>query len=224
MRGLAQWKTWLDLTRMRPAGAHFSRGAVFGPGAASAYAISIRNPWAYHTNVRPIWNEPRPELTARAFPKNGFVVTRLRSRRPEKASRSSGPRCFRIPSLDPNSHPLPVLADPHTANLSIPARAWLATLAYQTPTPISTSPHSRGTTCSPSATHPAWLADNADGIRQDWPRVPLPDNVDLLRASAALGGRVAALLDPDTPVPGVTVGTRTRLATIAVPTKPAAVR
>jgi hypothetical protein len=42
----------------------------------------------------------------------------------------------------------------------------------------------------------------------------------LLRASAALGARVAALLDPDTPVPGVTTGTlHPALATIASPTK-----
>ena len=47
-----------------------------------------------------------------------------------------------------------------------------------------------------------------------------PDNADLLRASAALGARVAALLDPDTPVPAVTTGTlHPALATIAAPTK-----
>jgi hypothetical protein len=50
--------------------------------------------------------------------------------------------------------------------------------------------------------------------------VPLPDNADLLRASAALGARVAALLDPDTQVPGVTAGAiQPALATIAAPTK-----
>ena len=71
--------------------------------------------------------------------------------------------------------------------------------------------------CSPPC---ASLARRADGIRQDWPRVPLPYGVDLLRASAALGARVAALLDPDTPVPGVTAGTiQPALATIAAPTK-----
>ena len=39
--------------------------------------------WAYYTAVRQIWNEPRPELVARAFHGNGVVVTRLRSRRSE---------------------------------------------------------------------------------------------------------------------------------------------
>jgi hypothetical protein len=65
---------------------------------------------------------------------------------------------------------------------------------------------------------PAWLDDNGDDIRQDWPRIPLPDNALLLRASAAIGARVTALLDPETPVPGVTAGTiNSALALIAVP-------
>ena len=50
--------------------------------------------------------------------------------------------------------------------------------------------------------------------------MPLPNTADLLRASAALGARVAALLDPDTSVPGVTTGTLPpALATIATPAK-----
>ena len=60
---------------------------------------------------------------------------------------------------------------------------------------------------------------NAAGERLK-PRVPLPNTADLLRASAALGARVAALLDPDTPVPGVTTGViQPTLVDIAVPTK-----
>ena len=53
---------------------------------------------------------------------------------------------------------------------------------------------------------PAYLAENADGIRQDWPRVPLPDSKKLLLASAELGRQVAALLDTEAPVPGVNDG------------------
>lgn len=53
---------------------------------------------------------------------------------------------------------------------------------------------------------PAYLSENADGIRQDWPRIPLPDNRDALLASAELGKKLAALLDTECPVPGVTSG------------------
>ena len=100
---------------------------------------------------------------------------------------------------------------------------------------------------------PAYRAENAGGLRQDWPRIPLPTVVDaasscascdgdtrleaastaamntdvdaassrmaatLLRRSAALGRQVAALLDPETPVPGVTTGKiRDELKRVAV--------
>ena len=53
---------------------------------------------------------------------------------------------------------------------------------------------------------PAYLAENADGIRRDWPRIPLPDSRKALEASAALGRQVAALLDTEADVPGVTAG------------------
>lgn len=53
---------------------------------------------------------------------------------------------------------------------------------------------------------PAYLAENADGIRRDWPRIPLPDSRKTLEASAALGRQLAALLDTEADVPGVTSG------------------
>lgn len=53
---------------------------------------------------------------------------------------------------------------------------------------------------------PAYQHENADGIRQDWPRIPLPDDAEALRASADLGRQIAALLDVDQPVAGVTAG------------------
>ncbi|MFH1057790.1 MAG: type ISP restriction/modification enzyme [Pseudomonadota bacterium] len=51
---------------------------------------------------------------------------------------------------------------------------------------------------------PDYLMCNADGLRLDWPRIPLPDNKAQLLASADLGRRLAALLDQEQPVPGVT--------------------
>ena len=53
---------------------------------------------------------------------------------------------------------------------------------------------------------PAYLSVNADGIRLDWPRIPLPDTRKTLEASAALGEQIAALLDTEADVPGVTCG------------------
>ena len=73
---------------------------------------------------------------------------------------------------------------------------------------------------------PAYREANAGALRMEWPRIPLPgwpdgdapDAADELRASAARGRELAALLDPEAPVAGVTTGTlRPELAAIAVP-------
>ena len=73
---------------------------------------------------------------------------------------------------------------------------------------------------------PAYREANAGALRMEWPRIPLPDwpdgeaegAADALARSAALGRELAALLNPDTPVPGVTQAPlRPEIAPIAVP-------
>lgn len=51
---------------------------------------------------------------------------------------------------------------------------------------------------------PAYREENAGALRQDWPRIPLPADAATLKVGAALGRQLAALLDPETQVPGVT--------------------
>jgi hypothetical protein len=53
---------------------------------------------------------------------------------------------------------------------------------------------------------PLYLSENADGIRQDWPRIPLPASPEQFRASAVLGKQLADLLDTEMSVQGVTAG------------------
>jgi len=53
---------------------------------------------------------------------------------------------------------------------------------------------------------PGYLGENADGIRSDWPRVPLPASRNALLASAELGEKVAALLDVEAAVDAVSCG------------------
>ena len=74
---------------------------------------------------------------------------------------------------------------------------------------------------------PAYREANAGALRMEWPRIPLPGwpdgdddgAADELAASAARGRELAALLDSDTPVPGVTEGQpRREIGVIAVPT------
>ena len=74
---------------------------------------------------------------------------------------------------------------------------------------------------------PSYREANADALRAEGPRIPLPGWPDgeaegaaaVLAESAARGRELAALLDPDMRVPGVTVGAlRPGIAAIAVPT------
>ena len=73
---------------------------------------------------------------------------------------------------------------------------------------------------------PVYQNANADALRAEGPRIPLPGwpdgddhgAADELAASAARGRELAALLDSDTPVPGVTTGAlRPEAAAVAVP-------
>ncbi len=73
---------------------------------------------------------------------------------------------------------------------------------------------------------PAYREANAGALRMEWPRIPLPawphgdadDAAEKLTSSAVRGRELAALLDSDTPVPGVTEGAlRPDIAAIAVP-------
>ena len=73
---------------------------------------------------------------------------------------------------------------------------------------------------------PAYREANAGALRMEWPRIPLPGwpdgsgdrAADELAASAVRGRDLAALLDTDTPVPGVTEGKlRPEIAAVAVP-------
>ena len=73
---------------------------------------------------------------------------------------------------------------------------------------------------------PVYREANAGALRMEWPPIPLPGwpkgeaqgAVATLAVSAARGRELAALLDPDTPVPGVTQAPlRPEIAAIAVP-------
>lgn len=214
--------------------AEASRSALLMGGGWSAGRVArialypFDDRWCFHTNIRPVWNEPRPEVAQQQAIGNAFLVTRARCRRPVEGYPCAFTR--HLPGyhlLDPNSHVIPLVID-HSAektalgidgavepNLSAIAREWLRDLglAPDQETSRMVWHHALAITYTP-----AYLAENAAGIRQGWPHIPLPNDAGLLRRSAALGARLAALLDPDAPVEGVTHGRiRQELAVIAVP-------
>jgi hypothetical protein len=67
---------------------------------------------------------------------------------------------------------------------------------------------------------PQYPGENSGALRQDWPRIPLPDSREMLLASSELGRKIATLLDIESPVAGVTAGSlRAELKPIGVTTR-----
>ncbi len=181
--------------------------------------------WCYYSGVRPLWNEPRPSLWAQCWEGNAFLLAR-----PAGVANPEGVPVFFTRLLGDNdfqrghSYYFPIrikkkegalgdlFAQAHgeadaVANLSPPARHYLATLGIVDPDADEETAGLIWMHALAFGYAPAYLAENADGIRADWPRIPLPATRALLEASAALGRQVAALLDTESPVDGVTAGT-----------------
>ena len=92
------------------------------------------------------------------------------------------------------------------ANLSFKVRNYLATFGIIDPDANSEDARLIWMHALAVGYAPNYLSENNDGIRRGWPRVPLPNSKDLLLHSAELGVKVAALLDTESSVLGVTSG------------------
>jgi hypothetical protein len=195
--------------------------------------------YAYISLVRPLWNEPRPTLWAQHGIGNFYLGIRPKAvadpeGTPFMFTSALGDNdamrghAYFVPltwheASNPEAHvddlfggvAPPVLAT--RANLSPLARNYLTSLGLPDPDQDSATAELLWMHALAVGYSPAYLADNADGIRQDWPRIPLPATRARLLASAELGRAVAALLDTEAPVPGVTTGSiRPDLQAIAV--------
>ena len=177
--------------------------------------------WAYVSDVSPLWNRSRPEL--RTHFKEGalFLLTR-----PAGAASPEGVPVFMTSLLGEqdamrghayyfplllwtsplkkrksvNQGQLAIAADTKTiANLSQPVRAYLTKLGIKNPDTAAEAAGLIWMHALAIGYSPVYLSENADGVRQDWPRIPLPDSKETLLASAALGKQIAALLDTETP-------------------------
>lgn len=188
--------------------------------------------WCYLENLRPLFSEPSPQLLAQQFPGNQFLVVRetgvtnptsppmfmsslvcdyhsliveakhipmrLRPSPPKK-----GPQQVEQQELFVGESSIDI--NP-TANLSSPARAYLHALGVGNPDADCDAAslvwmHALAISYSPS-----YLIENADGLRQEWPHLPMPNHKQALFTSAQLGKRTAELLDTEQEVSGVTTG------------------
>ena len=201
---------------------------------AMVYPYAVRpfdNQYCYWSELRPLWRRHRPDFAAQVKAKQNFLVTRVKGGNRDEGSPLSFISGFcDYHYLPPNASAFPLgftqqktgndqadwFADV-TANLSASARTYLTALNLPNPDTDRDTAELIWMHALAIGYSPAYLSDNADGIRENWPRIPLPESREALLASAALGRQVAALLDTEVPVPGVTSGAiRDKLKTIAV--------
>ncbi|MCX5685096.1 MAG: hypothetical protein NT049_15640 [Planctomycetota bacterium] len=182
--------------------------------------------WSYLANLRPLFSEPSPDLLAHRAKGNAFFVTRdSADKTPEGPPFYFSPLVCDYDCISGHARHFPVLLNltvkgkgkvtkgqteflgaACSANLSPAARAYLAALGIKDPDADAETAGLIWLHALAIGYSPAYLSENADGIRRDWPRVPLPDSRKALEASAELGRQVATLLDTEAPAPGVTDG------------------
>jgi hypothetical protein len=170
--------------------------------------------WCYYTDARPIWNEPRPSLWAQCFEGNSFLLTRMRCTASPEGFPISFSKCLSDDHyIIPDAVAVPFLLRHPTETMfaSEQTDGNLSQLAinYLRSAGMEICPESASSLwlhILAIGYSPAYLEENADGIRQDWPCIPLPSSLQHFKASAALGQRVADLLDTEKPLTGVTAG------------------
>ena len=183
--------------------------------------------WLYWEASGGLLDRPRPDYRSHVFEGNVWLVTQQKPRRewsPPQAISHIG--CLDL--MDRSATCIPAwLRDDgignddsgeRRANLSATAQRYFDRLGLGVEDlfhHVLATLHDR-----------AYREANAGALRMEWPRIPLPGwpdgevegAADALARSAALGRELAALLNPDTPVPGVTQAPlRPEIAPIAVP-------
>jgi len=187
--------------------------------------------WCYYTQIRPLWNESRPSLFIHQFQGNSFLVSRpagvatpegipfyftnclgdfdfirghayhfpmrLRQNYSETVNTEDNTQGKLFDSSDFNTSQI-------KANLSEKSRQYLKQIGINNLEENIENASLIWLHALAIGYSPLYLQENADGIRQDFPRIPLPNSQELLIKSAELGQAIASLLDTENPVIGVT--------------------
>ena len=167
--------------------------------------------FCYHTGIRPIWGESCPNLREQGKHGNKFILSRKRS-----VVANEGVPMFFTSAVcdyhfirgDTKLFPIRLWSgemgeQKSSPNLSELGAGYLSGLGYSD---LDSGLedlfyHSLATGYSGE-----YRLENADGLRIDWPRIPLPGSRSVLESSAALGRRVACFLDSDSRMAGVDSG------------------
>jgi hypothetical protein len=170
--------------------------------------------FCYYTDVRPIWNEPRPDLWKNFRAGSKFVISRMNSGSKHKdppAYFSSALIDGQIISVNASAIPLSL----HTEllghldvapNLSDQGLVWLQSLYPNAAINNQSTWERVWYHALAIAYSPTYIADHGTTIVSDWPRIPLPETREALESSAAMGETLSDLLDPLSAVTGVSTG------------------
>jgi hypothetical protein len=182
--------------------------------------------WVYWHPLAKLLDRSRPELVVDLRPGNLYLTSR------QKAERSREGTPFLVTPALPDWHftrpgsmcfPMMTARTSGGGGVAVTARQNLSVLSHEYAGSLGISVQES----NPLYLHalaigyaPRYLGENEEGLRLDWPRIPLPNSKDLLLASADLGRRVADLLDPETDVDGITSGNlRPEIKVIAAPSR-----
>ena len=155
--------------------------------------------WGYLANIRPLFSEPSPQLLKQRFAENAFFITRdTADKSPE------GPPFFfskfvcDYDTISGHARHFPIRLkngsrlekeaeatlfaalgdkpeeDTPIANLSAQTREYLQSLKLHNPDADAKTAGLVWMHALAIGYSPAYLTENADGIRRDWPRIPLP--------------------------------------------------
>jgi hypothetical protein len=190
--------------------------------------------WAYIEKKANLWNRIRPQLVDAVETGTQFLLVRRRIPGSDDGTPLYFSHCLADQHvLQTDAYFIPFFAQQKRAsvddrlsllggeipvlpvskpNLSRPASEYLDRLAIRTPESLFFHILAVGYA-------PEYAAENSDGLRRDWPRIPLPAVPGVLLASAELGLKVSELLDSDMPALQVTSGpVRPELRMIGRPT------
>ncbi|MGB4440947.1 MAG: type ISP restriction/modification enzyme [Coriobacteriia bacterium] len=205
--GLTRDAAAFDAKKVRGKAASLER---FSDDRVLRYAVRpFEDRWAYYSPVPGLWNRSRPSLYASLAADNAYVASR-----PAGVAHPEGVpvmftaalgdndalrgHAYYFPLMQPSSNSSQLALELEkglTANLSQSVRAYLVELGARTEDERKTAGlvwmHSLAIGYSPH-----YLSENADGVKADWPRIPMPRTASLLHQSAGLGAQIAALLDP----------------------------
>ncbi len=195
----------------------------FYPAQIVSYVMRpFDNGFCYYNKTPSMWNRPRPKLWEQYESGNSFIVSRSNNNMDNEGTQMfftetigdggalrGGARYIPF-SLYPekdssqNKEELKLnvsdTSQKKKANLSKKARQYLNDLGFTNPDKDTESAEIIWLHALAIGYSPAYQTENADGLKIDYPRIPLPTDKNILKQSAKLGEQLRALLDMQKPL------------------------